>query len=220
MLGMLFALAACAAAGPVFAQPETACGQDVKNKIVAALADASSLPDSQQLALQASLYKQFQSCGTTDAKNFPPSDLFFAAVKACGGEVTRRGSLYYEEMACCAYDPQRRSFGCPITVKQPFGFGPSPLPGSREYVLNCVQDSSGVFQPVGQDSVHLSDSSGVPTWQFAVIANAVTSLSLVQPMSGATRLARSILSWEFRPTNCNYVPIWGDAIDYRIRLDQ
>ncbi len=54
--------------------------------------------------------------------------------------VRQRGSLFYEEMSCCGYDPQRRSFACPIKVKQNFGFGPFPLTGSLEYVKHCVQD--------------------------------------------------------------------------------
>ncbi len=73
---------------------------------------------------------------------------------------------------------------------------------------------------MGFDSVHLSDSAFVPTWQFAVVANAVTNLPLLQPMNGVTRVARSILSWNLVPINCAFVPIWGVAIDYRIRLDQ
>ena len=59
-----------------------------------------------------------------------------------------------------------------------------------------------------------------PSWQFAVIAAASQNLQLVQPMNGATRRARSILSWGFEPTGCNFVPIWGNALNYRIRLDQ
>ena len=39
-------------------------------------------------------------------------------------------------------------------------------------------------------------------------------------MNGPTRKARSILSWALPPTNCNYTPIWGNALNYRIRLDQ
>jgi hypothetical protein len=39
-------------------------------------------------------------------------------------------------------------------------------------------------------------------------------------MNGMTRNARSILSWALPPTNCNYQPIWGNALNYRIRLDQ
>lgn len=210
----------CAAIVPASAQTQTSCDGSVKTEVVNTLAAVSKLSEAEQLKTQASLYEKFSSCGVNDAKAFPATDPFFTAVRQCGGVVNKRGSLFYEEMSCCGYDPQRRTFGCPIKVKQNFGFGPSPLPGSREFVKHCVQDAAGVFQPVGFDSVHLSDSTGVPTWQFAVIANAVTNLPLLQPMNGATRVARSILSWNLVPTTCNYLPVWGVSIDYRIRLDQ
>jgi hypothetical protein len=146
---------------------------------------------------------------------------FHAAARQCGATVSNLGSIFFEEMSCSGYDPQRRQFGSPIKIKQPFGFGGAPLPGSREHLLHCVADPAGVLRPVGRDSVHLADSpNGQPTWQFAVIAAATQNLALVQPMNGATRRAKSILSWELRPTDCNYTPIWGNALNYRIRLDQ
>ena len=109
--------------------------------------------------------------------------------------MSNLGSLFYEEMPCAGYDPQRRQFAAPVKIKQTVGFGPAPLPGSREYVLHCVADpASGVLLPVGFDSVHLADAiaNQNPTWQFAVIVNANMNLQLIQPMSGATRAARSI----------------------------
>ncbi len=68
--------------------------------------------------------------------------------------------------------------------------------------------------------MHLSDPLAAPTWQFAVVANAHMNLPLLQPMDGATRRARSILSWAFRPTGRDDQPIWGNVLDDRIRLDQ
>ena len=123
---------------------------------------------------------------------------------------------------CAGYDPQRRQFAAPIKIKQTFGFGGAPLPGSREFVLHCVADATGTLLPVGRDSVHLADAlpNNVPTWQFATIVNASENLQVIYPMSGQTRRARSILSWNLRPTDCNYTPIWGNALNYRIRLDQ
>ena len=79
------------------------------------------------------------------------------------------------------------------------------------------------LRPVGRDSVHLANIVNpgmIPTWQFAVIASANDNLWLVQPMNGTTRRARSILSWALPPTDCNFQPIWGNALNYRIRLDQ
>ncbi len=202
------------------AQSQTACGPEVKEAVAAALANVDLAADATVVATEKALYDKYQSCGAKDAALVPST--FIAAARECGAAVSNLGSLFYEEMPCAGYDPQRRQFAAPVKIKQVFGFGPAPLPGSREYVLHCVADPTGVLLPVGADSVHLADAiaNQSPTWQFAVIVNATTNLQLLQPMSGQTRAARSILSWNLRPTDCNYTPIWGNALNYRIRLDQ
>jgi hypothetical protein len=207
------------AASPSFAQTTTVCGPEVKEEVVAALEAVANGTPAQKAAVERELYAKYQHC-KQDATLVPAS--FAAAAKQCGAVVSQLGSLFYEEMSCCGYDPQRRQFACPVKIKQQVGFGAAPLPGSREYVLNCVANAAGVLQPVGRDSVHLANAIGnqPPTWQFAVIAAATENLQTVQPMNGQTRRARSILSWALPPTSCNFVPIWGNALNYRIRLDQ
>jgi hypothetical protein len=201
-----------------FAQTSTACGPEAKEDVVKVLASVENGTEAQKQAVQDELYKKYQGC-TQDARLVPAS--FFQAAAQCGAAVSNLGSLYYEEMSCSGYDPQRRQFASPIKIKQVFGFGGAPLPGSREYVLHCVADVFGILQPVGRDSVHLANALGnQPTWQFAVITSATENLQTIQPMNGATRAARSILSWALPPTNCGFVPIWGNALNYRIRLDQ
>jgi hypothetical protein len=202
-----------------FAQSSTVCGAEVKEDVVKLLASVENAPDSEKAAMQEELYKKYQYC-LQDANSVP--NAFFSTARQCGATVTNLGSLYYEEMACAGYDPQRRQFAAPIKIKQTFGFGGAPLPGSREYVLHCVANSAGVLVPVGRDSVHLANALAgqSPTWQFAVITSATENLQTLQPMNNQTRLARSILSWQLPPTNCNYIPIWGNALNYRIRLDQ
>ncbi len=195
----------------------TTCGQDVKEEALAALAALVDIPDLEKGPREAELYKKYSYC--IPVGQIVPEALA-AAARQCGATVSNLGSIFFEEISCAGYDPQRRQFAVPIRIKQQFGFGGSPLPGSREYVLNCVADPVGNFHPVGVDSVHLSNSAVAPSWQFAVIAAANQNLGLVQPMNGATRRARSILSWGFQPTNCAFVPIWGNAVNYRIRLDQ
>lgn len=223
-LALTLALAALCALGaplPAHAQAVSACPASVKAEVVKAIQGVALLSQAEQLKTEAALYDKYKSCATIDAANLPTSDPFFVAAKQCGARVSYVGSIFYEEMPCCGYDPQRRSFACPVKVKQPFGFGASPLPGSREFTLHCVADAQGVFHPVGNDSVHLSDSTKPsPSWQFAVVANANDNLTLVQPMNQQARRARSILSWNLRPTDCNYQPIWGNVIDYQVRLDQ
>jgi hypothetical protein len=202
------------------AQDQTACGPEVKEEVAKTLEAVAGASEASQLKLEAELYAKYEKCAQADAQLAPSS--FFAAARECGAAVSNLGSLFYEEMSCCGYDPQKRQFACPVKIKQTFGFGGAPFPGSREHVLHCVADASGVLVPVGRDSVHLANAIGIqpPTWQFAVIATANQNLQTVLPLNGQTRRARSILSWALTPTSCNYTPIWGNALNYRIRLDQ
>jgi hypothetical protein len=214
------ALVAVSLPSPAFAQATTVCGPEVKEEIVKSLAAVQNAPAASQLALEKELYAKFSYCAQ-DAQLTPST--FHTAARQCGASVSNLGSLFYEEMPCVGYDPQRRQFAAPVRIKQVFGFGGTPIPGSREYVLHCVADPNGVFQPVGRDSVHLSNAiaaAGGPSWQFAVITNATENLQLIQPLNQTTRRAKSILSWQLQPTSCNYTPIWGNAVNYRIRLDQ
>jgi hypothetical protein len=202
------------------AQTATVCGPEVKAEIVKALSAVATASDAQKLALEKELYTKYQFC-KQDAQFVSSS--FLAAARQCGASVSNLGSIFYEEMPCVGYDPQRRQFAAPIRIKQTFGFGPAPQPGSREHVLHCVADAAGVLQPVGRDTVHLADAiaaAGLPSWQFAVITNANQNLQTIYPLNGTTRRARSILSWQLTPTSCSYTPIWGNAVNYRIRLDQ
>src|SRR6185436_1090625 len=163
---MLLVLGSIAAVSlPTSAQAQTPiCGIEIKQQVADALAKATD--DVSQLALEKELYEKYKFC-IGDSQSAPTT--FFAAARECGASVSNLGSLFYEEMSCSGYDPQRRQFASPIKIKQPFGFGGAPLPGSREYTLHCVADAAGVLQPVGRDSVHLADSNGNPTWQFATI---------------------------------------------------
>jgi hypothetical protein len=199
--------------------PQPNCGPEIKEEVAKSLSSVAEAPDEYKGAVEAGLYAKYEAC-TQDAHLAPAS--FYEAARQCGAKVSILGSLFFEEMSCCGYDPQRRQFACPVKISQTFGFGGAPLPGSREHVLHCVEDASGVLVPVGHDSVHLANAidNQRPPWQFAVIANAHENLSTVYPMTGQTRRARSILSWAFRPTHCDYQPIWGNALDYQIRLDQ
>jgi hypothetical protein len=203
------------------AQDTTFCGTEIKADVAKQLAPNNKVSEEESLKLQGELYAKYSFCAD-DAKNVPPSDPFYTAARQCGATVSYLGSTYYEEMPCCGYDPQKRSFACPVKIKKTFGFGAAPNPGSREYVLHCVADANGIYQPVGQDSVHLADApaGANPTWQFAVVAGAVDNLQTVQPMNAATRSARSILSWNLKPTSCDYKPIWGNVLQYRVRLNQ
>ena len=205
--------------GDARAQDQTVCGPEVKQQVAAALSNdlVQKNPYSpESLAVQKEVYEKYSYCAS-DVEALPADAFKFYAGQFCG-KLTYLGSTYYEQMRCCGYDPQKRLFGCPVEIKQPFGFGPAPFPGSAEYVLSCV-DLGGGYQPVALDKVHLADAvSGSPVWNFAVIARATEKLAQ-QPLKGQTLRARSILSWNLVPTDCSYAPIWGNVIDYKIRLD-
>jgi hypothetical protein len=203
------------------AQTGTVCGPEVKEEVAKALSALEGQGDDEKAAAEKELYAKYQYC-IQDAQFAPPPSTFFSAARQCGASLSQLGSLFYEEMSCCGYDPQRRQFACPVKIKQTFGFGGTPLPGSREHVLHCVADAQGILRVVGRDSVHLANAlpGQFPTWQFAVVAAANENLQTVQPMDNTSRRARSILSWGFAPTGCDFVPVWGNALNYRIRLDQ
>lgn len=190
-----------------------------KGYVLAQMVEIDKQPLAERARLEADVYNHVLALGCN--KDNSGTAAFFNAARQCGASVSYRGSLAWEEMSCCGYDPQRRTFACPVRINRNTGFGASPLPGSREFVMHCVFDApQNTWREVGTDSVHLSDSQFQPPWQFAVVANAHRNLDLVQPMDGSSRRARSILSWNFRPTGCDFQPVWGNVIDYRIRLDQ
>ena len=201
------------------AQAQSDICTKAKIEVAAQLVEYEKLPPAEKEAKEAALYDYVLTLNCH--KETTATAAFFNAARQCGASVTALGSLAWEEMSCCGYDPQRRTFACPVKINRNTGFGANPLPGSREFVMHCVFDTQqNAWREVGTDSVHLANSPFQPPWQFAVVANAHRNLDLVQPMDGTTQRARSILSWNFRPTGCNFQPVWGNAIDYRIRLDQ
>jgi hypothetical protein len=212
-------IAVCLAASAGSARAQGVCGVEVKNEVAKLLSAAKTDKELQEAE---AVVKQKYSFCAQDGNYVKSDDPFFYAARQCSAKAAHVGNLFFEEMPCCGYDPQRKTFGCPVKIKQPFGFGPAPFPGSREYTLHCVADRQGTFHPVALGHVHLANEMhGVAApWQFATIAAAEQNLGLVLPLNGETRQARSILSWALRPSGCYDKPYWGNVIDYPIRLDQ
>ncbi len=135
--------------------------------------------------------------------------------------ITNTGSTFYERITQCGYHPQREEAVCAVEIRQNFGFGGQICQGrgSHEWVLLCV-DFGGGLVPIHTGGVHVHDAipGSVPPWDFGVVIQANPRLAGL-PNAGQTLRARTILSWFFVPTGCNYVPIWGNQADFRIRLD-
>ena len=141
---------------------------------------------------------------------------------AIGQSIKNTGSTRYEALTSCGYHPQRKEFTCPIEIRQPVGFGGVPAlqpAGSYEYVLFCVNNGGG-YQPVNINGVHVHDEAfgSAPNWYHTAVVPANYAL-FNQPLIGQTMRARAILSWGIPPAGCNFVPIWGNQADFRIRLD-
>lgn len=196
---------------------EQPCGPEVKEEIAKLLVEYNAdgpEPSRDALALQQKLYDKYSYCAQTQPSPFTLRSSFI--IQQTCGKQTYAGSLFFERMPCCGYDPQKKLFACPVEVRQPFGFGSAPFPGSREFVLSCVDfNNTGVFTPVASDSVHLANTRlSPPPWYFAVTAQAQ-----LWNKPDVELTARSILSWGFKPLDCNYRPIWGNVLEYKIRLD-
>lgn len=138
-------------------------------------------------------------------------------------QIVDTGSTFWEAIDSCGYHPQRKELACSVEVRQRFGYGGVPAlqpAGSYEYVLFCVDYGAGLV-PVNVNGFHIHDEAfGVqPNWYFAAVVSA-DELLFQQPLVGQTLKARAILSWGIPPgLNCNFVPVWGNQADFRIRLD-
>lgn len=132
------------------------------------------------------------------------------------------GNTSWEKIQACGYHPQREEAVCAIDILRTTGFGGRicVAPGSTEYVLLCVTFPGGGLVPVHTGTVHVHDANAgaVPPWDFGVVIQANPRLAALAN-NGATLPARAILSWAIPPANCNAVPIWGNAVNFRIRLD-
>lgn len=144
-------------------------------------------------------------------------------------------NVQYEEIKACGFYPQETRLECIIDIKRTNGYaGPIGSPGSIENVLFCVDwNGNGSYdqsESVGEGSVAIHDESAnsKPSWQYAVyrdfdprggVRTSNTGNSTTTVTNGPTRNARAVLSWFVEPTGCNYVPVWGNVVNFRVRFD-
>jgi len=197
------------------AQAQQVCGDEVKAEVAKILSQYE--PDSKEsLTVQQELYKKYEYC-LKDANDEEAARRL--RERACG-KVPFVGSLSWEIMPCCGYDPQERTFACPIEIHRHNGYGAPQFPGSHEHVLVCVDYGAGLV-PVARDWVHLADdiSGTQPVWNFAALPKTFDRKFLSLQDTSVALPARAILAWELAPQACEQTPIWGHAVDFQIRLD-
>lgn len=199
------------------ADAQQICGDDVKLEVAKALSEYKDPTSKEATAVQQELYKKFEYClKAADGNSEAATRL---RDRACG-KVPFVGSLYWEQMPCCGYDPQEQTFACPIEILRDTGYGAAQFPGSFEHVLVCVDYGAGMV-PVARDWVHLADniSAARPIWNFAALPQVYDEKFLSLHYNSQTYRARAILSWNIAPNSCAQPPIWGHAVDFKIRLD-
>lgn len=144
-------------------------------------------------------------------------------------------NVQYEEIKACGFYPQETRLECMIEIKRTNGYGgPIGSPGTIENVLFCIDyNNSGTYdqsESVGEGGVAIHDESAgaQPTWQYAVyrdfdprggVRTSNAGNNTITTTNGPTRRGRAILSWFVHPTGCNYVPFWGNVVNFRIRFD-
>lgn len=149
--------------------------------------------------------------------------------------TTPQPIVSFEELKACGLYPQKTRVECVLDIKLPFGFGgPIGSFGSFEFVKLCVDwDGNQAFtatESVGEAIVHLHDESanGAPPWQYAVYYDinppggprtSNGGATTTTTTNGPSFRARAILSWSVSPTDCNFIPVFGNVLAFQIRLD-
>ena len=201
---------------PVMGVQAATCPPD-RNDIESSL-KAGETPDEISKDLAQCLPPPVDSTAPSGAAASKAATNFVQVVSAPGGSSTA-----WEAIEACGYHPQRKEAACPVQIRRMTGYG-GPICaalGSTEFVLFCVDFGTGL-EPIHVNGFHLHDSIDIPTWDFAAVVQSNAKL-LARPSNGQSLRARAILSWMINPMTgavpCNFVPVWGNRSDFRIRLD-
>ena len=143
--------------------------------------------------------------------------------------------IAFEELKHCGFYPQETRLECVIEIKQPGDYGGNAAAaGTMEHVYFCVDwNNSGAasytqIESVGQGSVHVYDGPQNVFYavyrDFNVFGGPRTKPGGAGVLTTTTSppnvyTVKAILSWNFAPTGCNYVPTWGNILYFRIRMD-
>ncbi|HLX06753.1 MAG TPA: hypothetical protein VKY89_02705 [Thermoanaerobaculia bacterium] len=209
-LGALLALLALGLISlPLAARATTATCPPVRSNIEAAAEGGESADQ---------ISEALASCLPSPVSGSSLSAPYNQVISAPGGSSTT-----YEAIEACGYHPQRKEATCPVQIRQMTGYSGMICagPGSWEFVLLCVDFGAGLV-PINVNGFHVYDTTLAPNWDFAAVIQSNATL-FDQQYVGQALPARAILSWMINPmvgpVPCNFVPVWGNRSDFRIRLD-
>ena len=140
------------------------------------------------------------------------------------------GNIYFEELTCLGFYPQERRIEAVMKIKQPYGYGGMLSPGvigSYEYVglwVNWSDDADyrDTGEDVGCGYVHVFDA-GPAIYQAinknycVAVYRDVIPLPPLRP--GTIVNCRAILSWQAKPTDSNFIPVWGNRLECSFKID-
>ena len=128
------------------------------------------------------------------------------------------GDTTYEELTCVGYNPHTRMLGGVIAIKLPYGYGGDLCkPGTTEHVAFWLYFDGG-WHSLGNTQVQVHDLasvSGGNTVYYAVFRGVNVPEYLCADVTGLK--LRAILSWEYPPTDPDFVPTWGNVLDTYIQ---
>ena len=130
-------------------------------------------------------------------------------------------NVSYERLTGCGYHPQAEMVSCDVELWRRTGYGGFPG-GTNEWVLFCLDcNADGVWDYQTSGFVHVTDdvSGGPLNFYFEAHATTFDAPAACIVNNGGWGTLRSILSWNFKPTSCSFIPFWGNRIDVTIRRD-
>lgn len=129
-----------------------------------------------------------------------------------------QGDTTYEQLECVGYNPETRTLGGVISLKQSSGYLSGLCDaGSTEFVGFWLYHNGG-WESLGTAQVQVHDLTGVSAAhpvQYAVFRGVNVPEDLCQKIIGLP--LRAILSWQTPPTDPNSPPIWGNVLDTNVQ---
>ena len=129
-----------------------------------------------------------------------------------------QGDTTYEQLVCAGYNPETRTLGGVISVKQSNGYsGDLCDPGSTEYVGFWLF-YGGSWHSLGTAQVQVHDLPSVSAAnpvQYAVFRGVNVPEYLCNQIIGLP--LRAILSWQSAPVDPNTPPVWGNILNTNVQ---
>lgn len=131
----------------------------------------------------------------------------------------KKNDTSYEELKCVGYNPHVKQLHAVVHVKRDYGYrGGICSPGSTEYVGFFIDwNNDGHWIDAGLTHFTAFDLPGDKPLEYSVTLD-------IDPKEKECAIenlpkVRAILSWDDKPDDPNYIPVWGNVVEARIQID-